>query len=267
MAKAGDSVKKAFIISIMLIFVVLIVSCGGVRDQRYIKLTDPIGNDSVRIRVDAKRVAYRWLFSTHMDIFELAEEIGRKNTRLTTEVYHGNMIVITTRTNIFYIYQSEEYGEYIGSSFRYAIGSTSGFFLYSPVEMSSRNWSGTLAQVYLPYHLLRGLPGHGYPFIDITPIPVDDNDESIDFTLRNTIECEALGDVDDFIEFYNRIKFCDIEVRGDTLVVTNKKNEYVLEITFSQDAEFFIVTFSVLVDSLISTPAMQRDGSSVLSQQ
>jgi len=48
------------------------------------------------------------------------------------------------------------------------------------------------------------------------------------------------------LHFYDRIIHCDIEIVGDTLVVTNKTNGYIMDITFSQNAEFTKVTFSVL---------------------
>jgi len=241
--------KKAFAVSFLLIIVMLIASCGGVRDQRYIRLTDPISGDTIQIRVDSKRVAYKQWFSTDMDIYGLAGEIEKKNTQLVARVYQGNMIMITTKTNIFYIYQDEEYDEHIGSSFRYMVGSTEGLFVYSPVETTDiADSSVTRVPMYLPYHILRGLPGHSYPFFSISSVPVNGNDEAYDFTLRNTIECEALGDIADFIAFYNNIDHCDIELSGDTLTVTNKVNGYALDITFSQEAEFVIVTFSVLAN-------------------
>jgi len=202
-----------------------------------------MSGDSVRVRIDAKRVAYGWEFSSDMDIYELAEEIERRNTQLTANVYQGNIIKIATATNIFYVRQSVEYGEYIGLSFRYIIGSTDGLFVYSPIETNDiEDSSVTRVPMYMPYHLIRGLPGIGYSFFSIQHVW----EEPLDFALRHTIECEALGGIDDFVAFYDRIIHCDIEIIGDTLVVTNKTNGYIMDITFSQNAEFQKVTFSVL---------------------
>jgi hypothetical protein len=239
--------KKVFSILIFLIIVILTASCGGVRDQNSIKLNDPISGDSVKIKIDAKRVAYGWMFSTDFDIYELSDEIEKRNTKLTADVYQSYIIMITTKTNIFYIFQSEEYGEYIDTSFRYIAGSTEGLFSFSPAETTDINDSSvTRVPMYMPYHMLKGLSGHSYPFFDILPVSIDSERKPEDSILRDTIECEALGEPGDFVAFYNTIKHCDIEVNGDTLLVTNKENGYVLDIIFSQDAKFVKVTVSVL---------------------
>jgi hypothetical protein len=87
--------------------------------------------------------------------------------------------------------------------------------------------------MYIPYHLIKGLA-------NIQHWPDNEN------AYPKTMECEVNGTIEAFYDFYNKLEQCDVEKEIDSLIVTNKKNDYKMMLAFSQNQNFSNVIFSII---------------------
>lgn len=217
--------KTAFLIALAIILLTF-SSCGGLHNQSSIYAKDSIGGEDISIGIRVKRAESAGVFSQFAiskDINEFAEMIAKKDASLTTEVYQEKFILITTATSHFLIDRVEKLDEDKENENRY--------YFFAPIGTFEK--SDQYIEMYIPYHLMKGLANIQY-------WPNYEN------AYPEIMECEAIGKIDNFLNFYNNFEQCDVEKETDSLVVTNRKNGHKMMLTFSQNENISKVVISVL---------------------
>jgi hypothetical protein len=217
--------KIAFVIALA-IMLLTFSSCGGLHSQSSIYANDSISGEDISIGIRVKRAESADKFSQFAiskDINELAEMIAKKDSSLSTAVYQEKYIVITTASSLFLIDKVEKLDEDKDDENRY--------YFFAPTGTFEK--SGQYIEMYIPYHLMKGLANIQYWPNYENPYP-------------KIIACEAIGTIDDFLNFYSKFEQCDVEKETDSLIVTNKKNGYKMMLTFSQNENISKVAISVL---------------------
>ena len=104
--------KTACVIGLM-IALLMLSSCGGLKNRNSINAKDSLSGEKISIRINVKKAdvsGYHTDFAISKDINELAEMI-KKDSSLSTAVYQNKFILITTTSNVFLIEQVEKYDE------------------------------------------------------------------------------------------------------------------------------------------------------------
>ena len=218
--------KKASLF-IFLSSILFLTSCGGLHDRWSIYVKDPISGENFSVKMHVKRAASTspsMRFTVSKSTAELANEIAESDSSLSTAIHQDRFILIKTASNFFLLDQVEKLDEDRENENRYVF--------FAPIGTFKKNTSnGTLVvMMYLPYHLLKGIavqysPGYKTDYPD-------------------KMECDTCGTIDDFINFYSELAYCDIKESDETsIVVQNKIDKYEMKLTFSQEK----VTFTILV--------------------
>lgn len=221
--------KKAGLFAFVIFMLLMLVSCGGLKTRFSIRAKDVISGECLSIRMYVKRSnvsSPSERFSVRMNLEELSEAIAKKVPSLSATVYQDQFILLQTESGFFFLTPIEKAEEDTEDYTRYVF--------FAPVAMFKIDTPiDTYVYMYVPYHLIKGIvvqTSLGYP----------------EEYLR-TLECDACGSIDDFINFYSNLEQCEVEKTGDDrIVVTNKKNGYPMELRFYRDREQPKVTFTIL---------------------
>jgi len=216
---------------VFLVSILLLSSCGGLKNQSSIHVKDSIGGDNFSIKINVKRAANTspsMNFSIDKSIEELANEITKIDSSLSTIIWQDKFISVGTDSNLFLLEQIEKLDEDKENEDRYSFFAPIGTF-----EINAP--SDKYIDMYIPYHLIKGLA-------NIQHWPDYEN------AYPKTMVCEAFGTIDDFFNFYSKFEQCEVEKETDSLIVTNKKNGYKMELHFSQNENLLTVAFDIMKD-------------------
>ncbi len=226
--------KKAVLFFLILSLFFLFTACNDYKEHSYsISAADIISGEKLTIKMHVRRVLVgspTEHFSVKMDLKELSDAIIKSDSSVTTEIYQNEYIVVRTESNFFLLQEREQEKD---AYHRYTF--------FAPVACFDTVTPQGVATMYVPYHLINGVT---VQYVHGTP-----------GQYPQTLECEACGTIEEFIEFYRALKFCDVEIGENRIVVTNTGEGYYgnghrMELSFYQDGKQPKVTFTILDKSV-----------------
>ena len=204
------------------------LTCGGLRDMNAVYARDAINNRKISMRISVKnahRGGNETSFGLDKDIHELAHMITEQYPSWSPKIHQDKFISVTTEVMVFLIAQVEKDDADKDNENRYILFAPTGTF-----EVPGEGYPTASISAHIPYHLIEAVET---PYYHFSPKYAD------------KMECEAYGSMDDFMDFYSKIEQCEVEKQNDSLIVTNKKSEYKVMLTFSQNEDMLKVTFSL----------------------
>lgn len=225
--------KKAGLFAFIIFMLLMLVSCGGLQTRFSIRAKDTVSGECLSIKMYVTRSnvsSPSERFSVRMNLEELSEEIAKTDSSLSPAVYQDQFILLQTESGFFFLTPVEKEEEDTEDYTRYVF--------FAPVAMFKIDTPlDTYVYMYVPYHLIKGI---------VVQTSLGHPEE-----YSQTLECDACGSIDDFINFYNVLEQCEVKKTGDDrIVVTSKKNGYPMELVFYRDGEQPKVTFTILEKSI-----------------
>ena len=197
--------KKAVLFFLILSLFFLFTACNDYKEHSYsISAADIISGEKLTIKMHVRRVLVgspTEHFSVKMDLKELSDAIIKSDSSVTTEIYQNEYIVVRTESSFFLLQEREQEKD---AYHRYTF--------FAPVACFDTVTPQGVATMYVPYHLINGVT---VQYVHGTP-----------GQYPQTLECEACGTIEEFIEFYRALKFCDVEIGENRIVVTNTGEGY-----------------------------------------
>lgn len=224
--------KKTALI-LVLVMILLFSSCGGYVDSDYIEATDWISRESISIDLEVKRTNLGGTtqnFAVDKTLNELADYIAKSDSSLSVNIYRDTYIEIRTPSNIFLIKPVKKGSKDKEDEYRYLFFSPNMYFTKKGEGMNHG------MDMYIPYHLVK----------DALPVAEHDlvtHPETGTDAYPQRMECEAVGTIEEFYDFYHHIAHCEVEREGNVLRVTTERDTATL--TFLAEGDTSKVTFFV----------------------
>jgi len=213
-------VKRRIWVAALLI-VVFLTACSGSGWTRSVVLSWRDDKLELPIRARAgfapshKGVRTKYSFDEMVDI--AAETAGDS----CVNVYQNKYIAVRTEGMIFLIEKGSVDEERGRHKYHY--------YMYAPYQ----GFDGIEKEVYVPYHLLNGV---------CSMYHVSEEERYI---FEQGEECEALGTVEEFYDFYDHIAHCEVTREGNALRVSHRDGGTLLLTFAARDGKSF-VTFEAL---------------------
>ncbi len=208
-----------------LIMALFLSACGGRQWMRSISIRDGDSEGDrleIPIRACVSGSPTHKGFHVKQTFEELVDKVTEAVAPLAVKEYQGKYIEIRTDINVFLIQKADSYEREGGRYYNYHLLQPRANFLVEELPFT----------MYIPLHLLYDVD---HPYIDA---------EVVSF-FPQTMECEAVGTVDEFYDFYDHIAHCEVTREGNALRVSHREGGTLVLTFAARDGKSF-VTFEAL---------------------
>ena len=210
--------KKRFWV-LVLMMALLLSACGGRQWTRSISIRDGDSKGDqleIPIRACVSGSPTHKGFHVKQNFEELVDKVTEAVSPLAVKEYQEKYIEIRTDTNVFLIQKADSYEREGGRYYNYHLLRPRADFLVEELPFT----------MYIPLHLLYDVD-HPYIDAEVSVFP-------------QTMECEALGTVEEFYDFYDHIARCEVTREGDALRVSHRDGGTLVLTFAARDGKTFV---------------------------
>ncbi len=215
---------KKRVLALVLWMVVCLSACGGRQWMRSISIVSEGDRLEIPIRACVSGSPRDKGFHVKQNFEELVDKVTEAVAPLAVKEYQGEYMEIRTDTNVFLIQKADPYEREGGRYYNYRLFRPKATFYVEELPFD----------MYIPLHLLYDVD-HPYVDAEVSFFP-------------QTMECEAVGTVDEFYDFYDHIAHCNVTREGDTLRVSHREGGTLVLTFIERDGKMFVTFESSVSD-------------------